>query len=103
MSGPMRPALTLVLVFMCVLLCVEFRRRPKQPGGPRLLRWKGSHDALLLHPAIAVVVAYQGNAKRARKPDMARGKKQGGAAADRSRLPSPPNETPPTARRSSLG
>src|SRR5438105_1193620 len=64
------PVLMLVLTFMCVLLWVECRRRPKQPGGPRLLGWQGSHDALLLHPAIAVVVTYQGNDKRAQKPDM---------------------------------
>jgi len=60
------PALTLVFVFIGFLLWIEFRRRRKQGDVPRLLEWKASHDPLLLHPTNAVVVLYQGNAKRSR-------------------------------------
>jgi hypothetical protein len=58
--------LMLVWIFICILLRVEFRRRPKEAARQSLREWKASHDPLLLHSANSVVVLYEGNAKRSR-------------------------------------
>jgi hypothetical protein len=58
-----RLAMTLIFVFICILLWVEFRRRPTEADGPRLREWKEPHDPFFVQAANAAGIPCQGNAE----------------------------------------